>query len=73
MDYVEWAKEYEDNALLVKNVMERKKHELAKKNITADTRKRLNYELKEYRCILSELTLTAKTLRDRAEALFLEA
>ena len=66
MDYFEWSKEYEENAERVLKVIERKKKQLKKKDLTADERKRLSDDIKSYRRIRHELTEIAVTLRDRA-------
>ena len=73
MNYVEWADEYYENALRVKNVMERKKAQLNEKNLTADGRKRLCDEIKAYRVIYHELCSVGDTLRGRAGVNSLEA
>ena len=67
MDYVEWAEEYRENALRVKQVIKKKQMQLNEKNISADLHKRLTDEIKEYRRIFYELCEVERTLRERAE------
>ena len=73
MDYLEWAREYYQNAQRVKAVIERRYRQLKDSSLTADSRKRLNDELKEYRRIYYDLTKTGDLLRDRAEAVSRDA
>ena len=68
MDYLEWADEYYLNAGRVKSVIERKKLLLKeKKSLTADQRKRLTDDIKQYRRIYHELLDVGDILVSRAE------
>ena len=68
MDYLEWADEYYLNAGRVKSVIERKKQLLKeKKSLTADQRKRLTDDIKQYRRIYHELLDVGDILISRAE------
>lgn len=73
MDYFEWAQEYYHNARRVQNVMNRKKQELKDKSLTADQRKRLTDDIKQYRHIYHELLDVGDTLTLRAEGIVREA
>lgn len=74
MDYVEWAAEYDHNARRVLSVIEKKKQVLKEKTrLTADERKRLNDDIREYRRIYYELRDISKTLLSRAEGAVREA
>ena len=66
MNYFEWAEEYASDALRVRKVIEKKKSELKKKNLTADEKKRLNDDLTQYRKIYYELNDIGRILRARA-------
>jgi len=66
MDYFEWADEYYDNALRIKTVLEKKKKLLNEKGLSADRRKQLSDEIREYRAIYRELRQTGDFIRDRA-------
>ena len=67
MNYLEWAREYDQNALRVREVIEKKKERLKdKRSLTADQRKQLTDDLKHYRRIYGELTKIGDTLRSRA-------
>ena len=68
MDYLEWAREYQQNAQRVKTVIERRYRQLKGEGLTADSRKRLNDELQAYRKIYYELTRTCDLLTERAKA-----
>lgn len=68
MNYIEWAEEYELNALRVKSVIDRKKLQLNERALTADARKKLTDDIAAYRRIRWELTDIAERLRRRAEA-----
>lgn len=74
MDYLEWADEYYLNARRVQTVMERKKQQLKeKKPLTADQRKRLMDDIKQYRRIYHELLDTGDLLTARAGVAVREA
>ena len=73
MNYIEWAEEYDLNALRVKSVIDRKKQLLNDQKLTADTRKRLNDEIKAYRRIYRELSDIGDLLRRRAQVYVREA
>ncbi len=74
MDYVEWAQEYYQNAARVKSVIERKNQELKdRKTLTADQRKRLTDDIKQYRHIYRELISIGDTLTARAGGAVREA
>ena len=66
MNYVEWAEEYRENALRIKQVIKKKQNLLNGKNLSADLHKRLTDEIKAYRRIFYELCEIEKTLRERA-------
>jgi hypothetical protein len=66
MNYVEWAEEYHQNALRIKQVINRKKQQLNEKHLSADRHKRLTDEIKAYRRIFYELCEVEETLRERA-------
>lgn len=66
MNYIEWADEYNLNALRVKSVIDRKKQKLNEQVLTADDRKRLADEIKAYRRIYYELRDIGVLLRRRA-------
>lgn len=68
MDYLDWAREYYQNAQRVKTVIERRYRQLKDSRLSADSRKRLTDELKAYRSIYYDLTHTGDLLRDRAGA-----
>lgn len=67
MNYIEWAEEYDLNALRIKTVIDRKKLILNDAKLTADSRKKILDDITAYRKIYHELTHTAALLRDRAE------
>ncbi len=67
MNYIEWAEEYELNALRIKSVIDRKRGMLNGR-ISADTRQKLLDDIAAYRRIYYELSGIADTLRKRAEA-----
>lgn len=74
MNYVEWADEYYLNASRVKSVIERKNQQLKeKKALTADQRKRLTDDIKQYRRIYRELLEIGDTLSSRAGGTVREA
>ena len=66
MDYSEWAREYFLNAQRVKSVIDKKVSRLNDKGLTADDKKQLNSDIKEYRRIFYELSRVGEILRDRA-------
>lgn len=66
MNYIEWAEEYDLNALRVKSVIDRKKQRLNEQKLSADLRKQLIDEIAAYRRIYRELVLISDKLRDRA-------
>ena len=65
MDYLEWAEEYDLNALRIKSVIDRKKGMLNDR-LTPDARKKLLDDIAAYRRIYYELTAIGDTLRARA-------
>ena len=68
MDYFEWAGEYYKNADRIRSVIERKKQQLKEKTpLTADQRKRLMDDIKQYRRIYHELVDIGDILTSRAE------
>jgi len=74
MDYLEWAEEYYLNARRILSVIERKKQQLKdSKKLTADQRKRLTDDIKQYRRIYHELLDIGDTLTLRAEGTVREA
>ena len=73
MNYIEWAEEYDLNALRVKSVIDRKKQLLNDQKLTADSRKKLCDDIKAYRRIYYELKEIGVTLRDRAKGSVREA
>ena len=74
MDYLEWAEEYYQNARRILAVLEKKKLRLKEeKPLTADQRKRLTDDIKQYRRIYHELIDIGDTLTSRAEATVREA
>lgn len=74
MDYLEWADEYYLNAHRVQSVIERKKQLLKeKKPLTADQRKRLTDDIKQYRRIYHELQDIGDLLTARAGVAVREA
>lgn len=74
MNYVEWADEYYLNAHRVKSVIDRKYQRLKeKKSLTADQRKRLTDDIKQYRRIYRELIEIGDTLSLRAGGAVREA
>ncbi len=68
MDYFEWAGEYAENALRVRQVIEKKKRLLNDRGLSSDARKALTECIISYRVIYRELLHTAETLRKRGEA-----
>ena len=72
MNYIEWAEEYELNALRVKSVMDHKKQQMNDR-LTADERKQLLDQIKAYRRIYYDLLDVCETLRGRARVIGVEA
>lgn len=72
MDYFEWADEYDQNALRIKSVIEKKKG-LLNKELTAEARQKLLDDITAYRRIYYDLTRIAGILRSRAEGTAHEA
>ncbi len=74
MDYIEWADEYYTNAHRVQAVIEKKKLRLkGTKSLTADQRKRLTDDIKQYRRIYHELLDIGDLLTSRAGVAVREA
>ena len=74
MDYFEWADEYYQNAGRIKSVIDKKNQQLKEnKSLTADGRKRLTDDIKQYRRIYYELRAIGDTLAARAEVGAVEA
>lgn len=65
MNYIEWAEEYEQNALRVKSVIDHKTG-LLNEALTADSRKKLLDDIAQYRTIYYELNRIGSLLRGRA-------
>lgn len=72
MNYIEWAEEYDKNALRVQSVIERKKQQM-NEDLTADEKKKLCDDIAAYRRIWRELTDIGATLRSRAGVKHLDA
>ena len=68
MNYFEWAEEYFQEALRVRQVIEKKKSLLNDRSLSADARKAITERIIAYRVIYRELLHTAEHLRKRAEA-----
>lgn len=66
MNYIEWADEYDQNALRIKSVIDRKRG-LLNGRLSADARQKILDDITAYRRIYYELTEIGDTLRERAE------
>ena len=66
IDYIEWSKQYHNDAKKILEVIERKKELL--KGATKDERKTINEQIITYRCIYYDLLRAGDLLAQRAKS-----